>query len=97
MPSLSFSTLSRVCWMNTPCSRSSRKLRGVMGGATVADAPVEVGHVFEDGLKGLVEARQDLQVVLAELLVDLLQLLCVAWVRCGIGRARTRLVVMRLS
>ena len=37
--------------------------------------PVEIGHVFEDGLKGLVEARENLNVIFAKLLVHLLQVL----------------------
>ena len=37
--------------------------------------PVEIGDVFVNALKGFVEASEDLQVVLSELLVAILQLL----------------------
>ena len=37
--------------------------------------PVEIGDVFVNALEGLVEASEDLQVVLSEFLIAVLQLL----------------------
>jgi hypothetical protein len=39
--------------------------------------PVEICHIFEDGLEGLVEAGKNFNVIFAKLLVHLLQVLLI--------------------